>query len=157
MGYWLAACMAFSREGAPGVRSCTASLPPTTARAVAPWHLVAGLRLHELLTLPLSQKRFPTTTVVMVLDASTPGKSFGTLIKWIERLRLTESMLMGQLKKSEALMKKLQTKASKRVPPDHEDAGDVEPTVLPLIVVLSKYVHSETQPTVSPRNLPIHG
>lgn len=121
-----------------GRRSNTASTVKDIAHI---WELGGGTHLKDLVNVPITPQRLPTSVVVVVVDLSKPAESIDRLCEWLELIKTRVVECCDKIKKSKPEeLATLMEKAADRVRhSSHPDAAMITPSVMPLIICCNKY------------------
>lgn len=111
------------------------------------WELSGGLKLKELISIPFSNERLSNTFIALFVDLSNPGQVLATTIQWLKHISNSVEEAIDALRKvdpsAEAV---LQLSRKSRIPSSHPDSLGINPSVLPIVIVASKYdVFSELE------------
>lgn len=114
----------------------------TTVKDIAHlWELGGGTHLRDLVNVPITPQRLPTSVVVVVVDLSKPSEAFRDLVQWLDIIKTRVTECCDKIKKTKPdKLATLMEQASARSKVDtHPDSGIITPSVMPLVIVCHKY------------------
>ncbi|KAK7507064.1 hypothetical protein BaRGS_00001915 [Batillaria attramentaria] len=104
------------------------------------WELGGGTWLSKLMDIPINPETIMHTTLFLVLDLSAPNELWFTLETLIQQARSRIETVIAETKSTDPDIKqKLQKAAWERVGDENPDKNMMEPFLVPLVIVGSKY------------------
>jgi len=104
------------------------------------WELGAGTWLSKLMDIPINPNTLMHTTVMLVLDLSAPNELWFTMEALLNTARERIEEAINEAKAGDPYIKdKLKKKAWERVGEENQDKNMMNPFLLPLVIVGSKY------------------
>ncbi|TPX34147.1 hypothetical protein SmJEL517_g03119 [Synchytrium microbalum] len=104
------------------------------------WEVAGGVRLSDLVKIPIVEAQVHTITCVIVVDLSQPDSITSTLDHFITLFaERVESLLSGLEKRGSKRPAALRKQAWKKYGVDHPDQSELKPSLVPLVIIGSKY------------------
>jgi len=104
------------------------------------WELGGGAWLSPLMDVPINASSLLHTTVVLVLDLSAPNELWFTMEALMQAARQRLDAAIAEARESDPYIKdKLKKKALERIGGESQDKNMMDPFLLPLVIVGSKY------------------
>ncbi|RUS72999.1 hypothetical protein EGW08_019247 [Elysia chlorotica] len=104
------------------------------------WELGGGTWLSKLMDIPINQNTLLHTTLMLVLDLSSPTELWVTMETLLNAAKTRLEEAIQEAKADDPYIKdKLRKKAWERVGEEHQDKTMMEPFLVPLVIVGSKY------------------
>ncbi|KAL8611152.1 hypothetical protein ACOMHN_064442 [Nucella lapillus] len=104
------------------------------------WELGGGTWLSKLMDIPLNPDSIRHTALFVVLDLSQPQELWYTLETLLQSARARVETVVNEMKTSDPDLKdKLLKAAWERVGEEHPDKSMMDPFLIPLVIVCSKY------------------
>lgn len=123
----------------------------TTQKDIAHiWELAGGMKVSQLIAVPITPERLPTAVVSIVIDLSKPGDAIPSLIRWTRKIKAQVDLCMKQVKsKKPALAETIMARA--RIKNNNADAEALCP--IPLLIFATHYDVFETQDGLSRKTI----
>ncbi|XP_050406960.2 cytoplasmic dynein 2 light intermediate chain 1 [Patella vulgata] len=104
------------------------------------WELGGGTWLSKLMDIPLNPSTLLHTTLVLVLDLSAPNEMWFTLETLMTAARARIDSCISEMKADDSkIREKLHKKAWERVGEDHPDKNMLDPMLIPLVIIGTKF------------------
>ncbi|XP_041352795.1 cytoplasmic dynein 2 light intermediate chain 1-like isoform X2 [Gigantopelta aegis] len=104
------------------------------------WELGGGTWLAKLMDIPINPDTIMHTTLIIVLDLSLPNELWFTLESLLTAAKSRIETVIAEMKNTMPNMRdKLREKAWERVGSDHPDKNMIDPFLIPLVIVGSKF------------------
>lgn len=104
------------------------------------WELGGGTWLSKLMDIPINHNTLMHTTLMLVLDLSSPSDLWVTMDTLLNAAKKRLEEAIQEAKADDPYIKdKLRKKAWERVGEEHQDKTMMEPFLVPLVIVGSKY------------------
>ncbi|BFZ07119.1 hypothetical protein BsWGS_10158 [Bradybaena similaris] len=104
------------------------------------WELGGGTWLAKLMEVPVTPSTLMNTTLMLVLDLSTPSELWFTMETLLQAAKTRLEEAIREARSADPSIKdRLQKKAWERVGVDHPDKSMMDPFLIPLVIVGSKY------------------
>lgn len=104
------------------------------------WELGGGTWLSKLVDIPVNPDTLMHTTIFLVLDLSLPKELWFTLETLLQAVKSRVESVIAEMKAADAdIKRKLQKAAWQRVGEDHPDKNMMDPFLIPLVIVGTKY------------------
>lgn len=104
------------------------------------WELGGGTWLSKLADITVDADSIRTMSVALVLDLSKPNELWVTLDKWLQVLKARVEVVLNDLRDTDVKVKEhLKRDAWQRVGEDHPDQELIDPFLLPLVIIGTKY------------------
>ncbi|XP_046575700.1 cytoplasmic dynein 2 light intermediate chain 1-like isoform X1 [Haliotis rubra] len=104
------------------------------------WELGGGTWLSKLMDIPINPETIMHTGLVIVLDLSTPKELWFTLESLLTSARSRVENVIAEMKQADPHIRdKLKKMAWERIGEEHPDKSMIDPFLVPLVIVGSKY------------------
>ncbi|KAK3584581.1 hypothetical protein CHS0354_040283 [Potamilus streckersoni] len=104
------------------------------------WELGGGTWLAKLMDVPLNPDTVLHTALIIVVDLSKPNEMWFTLETLLNTAKSRIETIISEMKPDNPTIREVfRSKAWERVGPDHPDKSMIDPFLIPLVIIGSKY------------------
>ncbi|RKO82962.1 hypothetical protein BDK51DRAFT_11746, partial [Blyttiomyces helicus] len=104
------------------------------------WELAGGTFLSDLIQVPITESNVHTSTFVIVLDLSKPSEVLNTLEHFLQKIEARVAAILAGLEaRGSRRPRALKAHAWKRFGVDHPDKDSLDPILVPLVIIGSKF------------------